>query len=231
MNDQWHDPEFIERWDERMRTGHPYRSEQVDIVLAAVASSVAPAGHVLDLGVGTGLVAEKLLRRWPGLALTGIDTSAAALAIARKRLQPLSGGMRLITGDMVEDMPEGTFDAVIAVQTLHHIPHETKVRALRKVRSRLSPGGIVVIAERLVLDTRHFGDVFDALREATSGGERSPSGDLHPVGASHPHDDALGLSDWLAWLAKGGFHATCLDLHLDHVVFAARLKLPAGGRP
>ncbi|MCM4081672.1 class I SAM-dependent methyltransferase [Paractinoplanes hotanensis] len=40
-------------------------------------------GHVLDIGVGAGRIAVELQRR--GMAVTGLDTSAGAIAVARER--------------------------------------------------------------------------------------------------------------------------------------------------
>jgi len=227
LPDQWHDPEFVERWDAKVRAGGAHRAEQLDIVITAMDPSVPKGGRVLDLGVGTGLVAEEILRLRPDVELVGIDSSEAALEIARDRLGRFSGRLHLTRGDMVDDMPKGAFDAVIAVQTLHHITDEAKERALGKVRDRLAPAGILVVAERLALDTAHFADEIGALRErlerlAGEGGHHSHAGVAER--ADHQEEWPLGLDGMLAWLGRGGFHATCLDLHLDRVVIAGRLR-------
>lgn len=225
MPDEWHDREFVERWDARVSVGNPHRSQQVDIVLTAMRRSVPQGGHVLDLGVGTGLVADEILSRWPDVRLTGIDSSAAALELARDRLQRFADRVHLTQGDMVDDMPQGTFDAVIAFQTMHHITDDAKERALGKVRDRLLARGILLIADRLAMDEAHFAEEIGALGErleenAEHKGDRSPS--HFPERAQHKGDHPLGLEDTLAWLGRGGFHAVCLDLHLDRVVMAAR---------
>ena len=225
LPDQWHDPEFVERWDARVRAGSAHRTEQVDIVITAMDSSVPRGGHVLDLGVGTGLVALEILRRRPDVELSGIDSSEAALGIARERLGRFSGRLRLTRGDMVDDMPQGAFDAVIAVQTLHHITDEAKDRALGQIRDRLTPSGILVVAERLALDTAHFADEVSALRDRRERLAGEGSHHSHPdfaEKAAHQEEWPLSLDGMLAWLREGGFHALCLDLHLDLVVIAGR---------
>ncbi|MDJ1184963.1 class I SAM-dependent methyltransferase [Roseofilum casamattae] len=44
------------------------------------------AKHILDVGIGTGLLAEQILQLQPDLTIVGIDTSASLLAQAREGL-------------------------------------------------------------------------------------------------------------------------------------------------
>ena len=46
--------------------------------------------RILELGVGTGLVAEGLLQQNPKLSLTGLDNTESMLAQAKERLDDLS---------------------------------------------------------------------------------------------------------------------------------------------
>ena len=47
-----------------------------------------PEGWILDLGCGSGLVAQMLLDRSPAAQIFGVDSSTAMLALARERLAP-----------------------------------------------------------------------------------------------------------------------------------------------
>ncbi len=57
-----------------------------DAIAAALLELLGDAATVLDVGVGTGLVVEHLLKRRPALDVTGIDVSPGLLAQARARL-------------------------------------------------------------------------------------------------------------------------------------------------
>ncbi|MEO6571357.1 MAG: class I SAM-dependent methyltransferase, partial [Ilumatobacteraceae bacterium] len=79
---------------------------------------LADGGSVLELGVGTGRLALPLVAALgPGADVVGVDSSVAMLA----RLHDLDaeGRVRTVTGDMVDDVPDGPFAlVVIAYNTL-----------------------------------------------------------------------------------------------------------------
>lgn len=71
-----------------------------------------PAGwRVADVGTGSGAVALALADERPDLVLTGIDASAAALAVARENAERLGLGVRLVQADLLDD---ARYDAVLA---------------------------------------------------------------------------------------------------------------------
>ncbi len=92
---------------------------------------------VLDLGCGAGYpVAQRLAQRF---VVTGVDISAEQLKLARERV-PVA---KFIKADMTElELPQGSFDAVIALYSIIHVPREEHGVLLRKIRRWLKPGGI-----------------------------------------------------------------------------------------
>ena len=97
-------------------------------------------GSVLDLGCGTGLLAEELTAR--GYRVVGVDASDAMLALARERLGPDVELRRMTLPDLTV---EGVFDA--AVCTLDGFtyldPDELRL-TLAAVALQLRPGGWLV---------------------------------------------------------------------------------------
>ena len=87
---------------------------------------VTAGERVLDVGCGSGVVTREIARRvGPSGRVVGIDASPALLSVARE----LADGAGL--GDRVEfregsvlalPLPDGAFDAVIAVTVLSHVP-------------------------------------------------------------------------------------------------------------
>ena len=91
---------------------------------------------VLELGVGAGVAASQVLAERG--RLTGVDVSAEQLRRARERLP----GATLIHGDFLEvDLPAASFDAVVAVYVLNHVPRDRHGELLRRVAGWLRPGG------------------------------------------------------------------------------------------
>ncbi|MGA9277511.1 class I SAM-dependent methyltransferase [Ilumatobacter sp.] len=106
-------------------------------------------GRILELGVGTGRLAAPMAAA--GLQVVGVDSSAAMLThIASK-----PGGERVTTilGDMVEDLPDGPFDAcLVAYNTLFNLlDADAQRRCFHAVAARLRPGGRFVV-EAIVPD-------------------------------------------------------------------------------
>lgn len=91
---------------------------------------------VLDIGIGTGKLAEKLIQT--GFEVTGIDFSEEMLAEARRR----NPAARLISWDYTQGLPpviaEEQFDLVFCNYAIHHLSDEQKQRLISVVMERLS---------------------------------------------------------------------------------------------
>lgn len=104
----------------------------------------AAAHDVLDLGCGTGLELDELLRLRPDLAVTGLDLCPAML----ERLQAKHPGTRTRCGDYFAcDLGQEAWDAVISFESLHHFAPEKKAGLYRRVREGLRPGGVFMLCD------------------------------------------------------------------------------------
>ncbi len=115
----------------------------VDATVALVARLAGTGGRVLELGVGTGRLAIPLART--GLTVTGVDTSAAMLE--RLTAADAGGSVTVVTGDMVDDIPDGPFDvALAAYNTLFNLVEPAaQQRCFSAVAAALEPGGVFVV--------------------------------------------------------------------------------------
>lgn len=104
----------------------------------ALAGDVA-GRRVLDAGCGTGPLSAELRDR--GALVTGIDSSAGMLALARQRL---GDDVPLHVADLAGHLPfaDGAFDDVVASLVLHYL--EDWGPALAELRRVLGPGGRLI---------------------------------------------------------------------------------------
>ncbi len=106
---------------------------------------VAPGERVLEVGCGSGAVARELAQRiGPGGHVVGLDASAALLEVARKLANDadLCSLIEFRTGDCrALPFPDASFDAVLAVTTLSHVPNVE--RAIPELVRVIRPGGRV----------------------------------------------------------------------------------------
>jgi SAM-dependent methyltransferase len=97
---EWHARETAAQWDADLSGRLPTRAEQQGVLLTLLAAAEIGDGAVLDLGVGSGLVAEAVLETLPDARLVGVDYSAAMLELARERLLRFGARVDLTPGDL-----------------------------------------------------------------------------------------------------------------------------------
>ncbi len=72
------------------------------------------APRIVDLGTGSGIVAIVLARRLPKAAVTAVDLSSAALAVARANAQRHAASVRFLEGDWYAPLGGERFDLIVA---------------------------------------------------------------------------------------------------------------------
>jgi len=155
---------------------------------AAEIDGLLPRGDraVLEIGVGTGVVAIGLRRR--GRAVVGIDVSAPMLARARARL-----GSCLIRCDGAAlAIATASMDHAVSVWVLQSVADPVAV--LAEVARALRPGGRCVVSNAQIADpTDEIGQVIEKMGR-----------EVHRRrGASRPHK--ISADQVLGWGAQAGF--------------------------
>lgn len=98
---------------------------------------------LLDLGCGTGLELDEIFKINPHARVTGIDLSAEMLNKLREKHADKE--LILLCGSYFDaDFGTDAFDAVVAVQTMHHFTPQEKAVLYRKIYSALKPSGVYV---------------------------------------------------------------------------------------
>lgn len=152
--------------DRRALIPRPETEELVEHVLKR-----APAAtRVLDLGTGTGALALALAKALPGAAVTAVDQSPEALALARENAvaNALAERVRFVQSDWFSHV-EGLFDLIVSnppyltreewesaePEVREHEPYAALVadnggladleHIVRAARAHLSPGGMLAL--------------------------------------------------------------------------------------
>lgn len=99
--------------------------------------------EILDVGCGTGVLLEKLLRKYPEVSLTGIDPVQEMLTVAGQRV---GDNAQLMQG-WAEGLPveDNSFDVVVSCNMFHYI--QGPRAALEETRRVLRPQGTLVITD------------------------------------------------------------------------------------
>jgi ubiquinone/menaquinone biosynthesis C-methylase UbiE len=111
--------------------------DEYDTWLADLQTRVPARARVLDIGCGCGVpVARRLAAA--GHQVTGVDISDVQIERAR-RLVPSATFLRADAAEM--DFPADSFDAVVCLYALIHMPLGRQPRLLRDIARWLRPGG------------------------------------------------------------------------------------------
>jgi len=98
---------------------------------AAIDAIPFPPERVLELGFGTAETTRRIRERYPDCRITGLDASPEMVFHAR---QPGWEEMRL--GRIEDPLPDGPWDLVISVLTIHQLDDERKCDLFRRVREQ-----------------------------------------------------------------------------------------------
>jgi SAM-dependent methyltransferase len=105
--------------------------------LAALHQRLPPSAAVLDLGCGCGVPAARFLTN-TGHHVTGVDISGVQIERAR-RLVPTGTFLRADATGL--DLPPASFDAVVCLYALIHLPLADQPKLIGRIAGWLRPGG------------------------------------------------------------------------------------------
>ena len=144
----------LDDYDARIRTFVPGYELMLAIVSNALGALHTDSPDVLDLGTGTGALAEKCLDRVPHARLIGVDNDAAVLQVAATRLADSSA--QFIQSDFMS-LSVPPCDAVVACIALHHIRSADQKREFYdRCAASLRPNGLFINADYFPARSEYF---------------------------------------------------------------------------
>lgn len=128
--------------------------------------SERPNSNVLEVGIGTGVLASKL--RSLGCEITGLDFSDSMIEISKKKIPDAVIIKRDITLGLPEELKDKRYEYITSNYTLHHLNDDQKVSFLIELLGVLKEDGTILIGDvaftkRSELDSisRGLGDWWD----------------------------------------------------------------------
>jgi len=126
---------------EQIRAEVPGYDELQD---AAVAAIPFPPERVLELGMGTGETTRRLIEAFPDAWVVGLDASPDMVFHAREAYDDVQ------LARIEDPLPDGPWDLVIGVLSIHHLTTEQKQNLFRRVRDH---SRALVIADVVIADS------------------------------------------------------------------------------
>src|SRR5262245_11758130 len=119
-----------------------FRKPHYQVQLLKDLAALLPRGNrrILDIGAGSGLVAEMIASMFPGKTVAAVDVTNRVLPTVRVPFQTFDG----------QTLPfeRGSFDCALFCNVLHHVSLDQRIPLLREAL-RVTDGGPLIIKDHL----------------------------------------------------------------------------------
>jgi tRNA (cmo5U34)-methyltransferase len=197
------------------------------------AHGLAAEARILDLGAGTGLLSDHILRRWPQAHIHLLDGSNEMLKQAQGRFV---GNTRLSFQCAEFSTAElaGPLDVIVSAVAIHHLYDDEKKQLYRRIFDALKPDGLFINAEQVQGPTPAIHALYEKMWRDQAQSLGATPADLEAAALRMATDRCAPIEDQIAWLREAGFaEADCLFKAWRFAVMAGwrRTKGPASTKP
>ena len=199
----------------------PWRETIAEAVVDLIPGSESRRRHFVELGIGTGWLAEAVLEGHPAGSVLGLDGSPAMLDESRRRLDRFDDRLELRQFRLQDsswiDQLAGPVDAFYSCLVIHHLDAEAKRRLYRRLFEALQPRGALLIADIIEAETdrarAYYAASYDqdvlaysiARTGTTDGYDRFVEMEWNLFRYPDPVDQPSAIAQHLRWLDDAGF--------------------------
>lgn len=148
--------------DRIFRMAAPHYDEAQETIVTAIqnhfGNSSATSLNMLEIGCGTGLTSELILRADRRISLSALDNVESIVEQARHRFaDKQESKVRFLHADAFEYLQkqeESCLDAVLSALALHNCPGEYRKKVYAEIFRVLKPGGLFINVDKYASDDK-----------------------------------------------------------------------------
>jgi len=183
----------------------PFNKELHDSVFDEITTRTKGEFTLLDLGIGHGAIAERILSKHKNARVVGIDISEKMLSKATERLARFEERIKLDRGDFDFADFGMEYDIILSTVAIHNSTHEEKAKLFKRVYESLTEKGIFINGDFIAGespkdDTGYREQYLNFLKQGLKGGELEAW-----IRHAFYEDNPAKLSDQFKWLQGAGF--------------------------
>ncbi len=112
-----------------------------------IADHVNPGNRVLDLGCGTGTLAQMCIER--GAQVAGVDANSGMLEVA-KRNSPSANFLNISLSNLDEHLEDESFDIILSTLAFSELTRAERLHVLKQIKRILKKEGKVLIGDEII---------------------------------------------------------------------------------
>ncbi len=112
-----------------------------------IAAHTHPGNRVLDLGCGTGTLAQMCVEQ--GAQVTGVDANSGMLAVA-KRNSPSTKYLNISLSNLDDHLADESFDIILSTLAFSELTRAERLYLLKQIKRILKKEGKVLIGDEII---------------------------------------------------------------------------------
>ncbi|MBC8232437.1 class I SAM-dependent methyltransferase [bacterium] len=128
-------------------------SEKHNLIVQMIQFEKQKPFSMIDLGCGTGTLAQMILQAYPSAAVTCVDISPDMISIAQRKLAKFENRMEFIVEDLERIKFPRSYEVAVSIDAIHHLPHPQKRDLFGKLCNALTPDGIFLLADPIMIES------------------------------------------------------------------------------
>lgn len=215
------------KYDDFIEKVIPYYNSLISELIRAIPLSTDREIHALDIGIGTGRVTEKFIKKYEYASITGLDISEEMIKMASDKFSKNHIPLTFLIQKIENIFLSEKYDCIYSCLALHHIEDDDrKAECYKKIFNSLEPQGFFVNGDVVAGEDEEENKLFRKNLRKFLEKNLKDSYEVENWMKRHLENDfPAPLSRHIKWLKEAGFKGVKIFCQkMNYVVFGGIKK-------